>query len=99
MLMDHWAQVLPNPMLQVAYEDVVTDPQATTQKLADFVGISWSEQMLEFQKVDNRSATLSTWQVRQPLYTSAMRRWQRYGDLLYPLKKQLSEVYPNGFDV
>jgi len=37
--------------------------------------------------------------VRQPLYTTAIKRWQRYGALIDPLKDALSPLYPNGFDV
>jgi len=37
-LMDHWQQVLPNPMLRIRYEDLVTRPYDTVDRLAEFLG-------------------------------------------------------------
>lgn len=38
-LMQHWQQVLPNPMLEVHYEQLVQDPQGTRQALFSSLGL------------------------------------------------------------
>jgi tetratricopeptide (TPR) repeat protein len=95
-LMDHWGTVLPNPMLTVRYEDLVTDTEAQARAAIDFLGLDWDPACLDFQNNDNRSLTLSARQVREPLYTTSMQRWRRYEPHLEPLKKHLGRFYPEG---
>jgi tetratricopeptide (TPR) repeat protein len=38
-LMQHWQQVLPNPMLEIHYEALVQDPQATQRALLSSLGL------------------------------------------------------------
>ncbi|WP_131802368.1 tetratricopeptide repeat-containing sulfotransferase family protein [Yoonia tamlensis] len=97
-LMAHWEKVLPNPILQVNYEDVVRDIETQGRRAVDFLGLDWDPACLEYQTSKNRVQTLSAGQVREPLYTSSMRRWQRYDAHLAPLKAQLKPLYPDGFD-
>ena len=97
-LMDHWKVALPNPIMDVAYEDLVNDLEPTARRVFDFLGCDWDSACLDFQNADNRSLTLSARQVREPLYKTSMQRWRRYEDDLEPLKKRLQPLYPNGFD-
>lgn len=46
-LMDHWAQTLPNPLLQVRYEELVTDPQAVRGQLLQLLGLNGTVQSIE----------------------------------------------------
>lgn len=39
-LIDHWQDVLPNPVLVVDYEDLVTDPERTRARLFDHIGLT-----------------------------------------------------------
>lgn len=95
-LMAHWTRELPVPILDVVYEDTVADLEATARRVIDFLGLDWDPACLAFQDTDNASRTLSQWQVRQPLYTTSMKRWQRYGDRIDPLLRQLAPLYPGG---
>ncbi|MEJ6397784.1 tetratricopeptide repeat-containing sulfotransferase family protein [Yoonia sp. 208BN28-4] len=96
-LMDHWAAVLPNPMLTVPYETLIADPKSTASGVTDFLKLDWEDNCLDFQTTTNTSATLSTWAVRQPLNTRSIARWQRYDDRIGPLKSALAPLYPDGF--
>ncbi len=97
-LMKHWQAVLPNPILEVDYEDLVQDMEGVARRAVEFLGMDWDPACLSYQTSDNQSRTLSARQVREPLYTSSMQRWKRYETHLDPLKKQLLPLYPNGFD-
>ncbi len=84
-LMDHWAEVLPIPMFQLKYEDLVTDQEATIRKMLDFCELDWDENCLNFHKLKRNVVTPSNTQVRQPMYKRSKDRWRNYGENLRPL--------------
>lgn len=96
-LMDHWKKALPNPILEVRYEDVVADTEGQARRIIDFLGLDWDPNCLKFQENENKAKTMSAWQVRQPIYTSSVKRWKRYEEFLDPLKEELKGFYPDGF--
>ena len=97
-LMDHWKNVLPNPILDVSYEDVVADTEGMARKIIDFLGLEWNSACLAFQDNTQRVETSSLWQVRQPIYRNSVKRWKRYEAHMAPLKAELQQLYPDGFD-
>jgi tetratricopeptide (TPR) repeat protein len=96
-LMEHWKKVLPNQIMDVSYEDVVADTEGKAREVIDFLGLEWDQACIDFQKNENRARTISTWQVRQPIYKSSVKRWARYEKHLDPLKAELAQFYPDGF--
>jgi hypothetical protein len=98
-LMKHWQTVLPNPMLDVSYEDTVQDIESVARRAVSFLGLDWDPACLDYQKTKNRTRTLSSGQVREPLYTTSLQRWRRYEPHLAPLKRHLAPFYPDGFDL
>ncbi len=96
-LMDHWRRVLPNPILEVRYEDMVADTEGMSRTVIDFLGLPWNDACLNYREAENRAKTLSVWQVRQPVYATSVKRWKRYERHLDPLKAELTGFYPDGF--
>lgn len=90
-LMDHWRAVYPGPFLEINYEDTVADLEGQSRRLIDFVGLEWNDSCLDFHKTERAVITASHSQVRQPIYTSSVGRWKRYGEGLKPLTEGLSE--------
>ncbi len=88
-LMDHWRQVLPLAIHEVHYEDLVADPEGQVRALIEFLGLPWDERCLAHHRSRRVVQTASTWQVRQPIYGSAVGRWRRYEKHLGPLKQAL----------
>lgn len=88
-LMDHWRKVLPIPMLELQYEDLVSDPEPQTRRLIEFLGLEWNDLCLDHTANPRTVVTASSWQVRQPLYTSSVGRWRRYGEGFEPLRQAL----------
>ena len=39
-----------------------------------------------------RDDALSRWQVRQPIYTTSVKRWKKYEEFLDPLKEGLGDL-------
>lgn len=96
-LVAHWQKVIPNPMMEVHYEDMVADTEGMARKIIDFIGLEWDPACLSFQENKSHVRTLSVSQVRQPIYKTAVKRWQRYEEFLDPLKAELAHLYPDGF--
>lgn len=84
-LMQHWKQVLPNPLLTIDYEQLVGDLPGRVAEMVDFLHLEFEPQMLEFHRLQREVRTASKWQVRQPLYTSSIGRWRTYAPHLHPL--------------
>lgn len=90
-LMDHWRQVLPLEIIELGYEDLVSDPEPEVRRLLDRLGLAWDAGCLRF--MDSRQAVLtaSQWQVRQPIHGKSVGRWRHYKDHLAPLLAELGE--------
>ena len=88
-LMAHWRAVLPLPMLDIAYEELVSDPERIVRELLDFCGLAWDERCLRYYESARPVRTVSKQQVRQPIYQSSVGRWCRYSANLGPLRAAL----------
>ena len=89
-LMAHWRSVLPpGVMIDVRYEDVVSDLEAQTRRMLAHCGLAWEDACLAFHQTRRLVRTASATQVRQPLYRSAIGRWRPYRHLLGPLWQTL----------
>jgi tetratricopeptide (TPR) repeat protein len=91
-LMAHWRRVLPGPYLEIRYEDLVANQEARSRELIDFCGLEWDPACLDFHESRRDVRTASNWQVRQPLYTGSVRRWQHYEKYLDPLRKLFEDA-------
>ncbi len=85
LMMHHWNQLFPGDILEVRYEDVVSEPEREARRMLDYVGVQWEPQVLDTSELDRPVKTASVWQVRQPIYQTARERWRRYADFLAPL--------------
>lgn len=89
-LMEHWRSVLPaGRLLEVDYEDLVRDREGGARRLIDFINLPWDERCLSYNKEERAVKTASAWQVRQPVYTKSVARWQNYRQYLDPLVNHL----------
>ncbi len=77
-LMGHWRKVLPVPMHEVVYEEMVSDPEGNARRLIAACGLEWDPACLEFHRSKRPVRTASATQVRQPIYTRSVGRWKHY---------------------
>jgi hypothetical protein len=91
-LMHHWHRVLPVKILDVDYERLVTDTEATVRQMLDFCELAWEPACMHFFNIDRGVRTPSRWQVRQPIYPQSVGRWRHYERQLRPLLDALPPV-------
>src|SRR5262249_37583507 len=91
-LMAHWKSVLSLRVLTIQYEDVVADLEGQARRLIAFLGAPWDARCLQFHQQDRAVHTPSRWQVRQPIYTKSVGRWQAYAPFLPDLEKACAKV-------
>jgi tetratricopeptide (TPR) repeat protein len=95
-VMEHWHQVAPGYVLDVQYEQVVTDLETEVRRLLDFCGLPFEEGCLRFHETDRAVKTASSEQVRRPIYTSSVNLWRNYeaslGDLIEVLQPLLDQL-------
>jgi tetratricopeptide (TPR) repeat protein len=94
-LMEHWRQVLPMPVLEIHYEDTVTDLEGTARSLIGWCGLEWEPACLAFHQNRRPVRTASVAQVRQPVYTRAVARWKHYEKSLAGLFAQVEAHFPD----
>ena len=86
-LMSHWRAVLPPGfILDVPYEELVSDQETWSRKILDFIGLEWDPRVLEFHTNKRQVTSASAWQVRQRIYKSSVARWRNYEKFIGPLK-------------
>lgn len=88
-LMDHWDRVLPGKILRVRYEDVVNDLEGSVRRMLTFCGLPFESGCLEFHKTERSVRTVSSEQVRRPIYREGLEQWRHYEPWLAPLKEAL----------
>ena len=66
-LMAHWRAVLPLPMHELWYEDLVRQPEAELRRALDFLDLSWDPACLAFHRSERLVTTASHAQVQEPL--------------------------------
>ena len=88
-LMQHWNSVLENDLHSVTYEDLINDMSATASSVLAYCELELEEACLEFHTNDRAVATISSEQVRQPIYKTGLSHWQNYEQFLEPLKSAL----------
>ncbi len=90
-VMEHWRKVLPVPVLEVDYEQTVSDLEGVARRLLDWCGLEWEPACLEFHQTQRSVRTASVIQVRQPIYTRSVARWKHYEQDLNTLFSQLPQ--------
>jgi tetratricopeptide (TPR) repeat protein len=91
-LMAHWAEVLPLPIHEVCYEDLLANQDRVSRGLVHFCGLDWDERCLSFHKTRRVVQTASTIQVRKPLSKKPAGRWRNYISYLQPLLEALGDA-------
>lgn len=91
-LMDHWRAVMPLRLHENSYEAMITDQETQSRTLIAFLGLDWEDAVLDFQRNDRMVLTPSRWQVRQPIYRTSVRSWEKYAAHLEPLFESLGDL-------
>ena len=93
-MMDYWHKVLPDRVLTVQYEDLVTDFDNQVRRLLNYCGLPWQDACVNFHETDRPVRTASSEQVRQPIYAKSIHFWRNYAAHLGDLIDVLVPVLP-----
>ncbi len=88
-VMKHWRKIIPLPLLEISYEDMIAGTEQTARQAIEFLDLEWDERCLSPHTNPYAVETASKWQVRQPIYQQSAGRWRHYEKHLEPLKEIL----------
>ena len=91
-MLAHFGEVLPGRIHRVIYEDLVRDPDTEIRRLLAYCGLPFEDACLKFHETDRGILTISSEQVRQPVYTASVEQWRHYDQWLGPCKTALGSV-------
>ncbi len=87
--MQHWHQVMPGGILDVRYEDLVTDTEAQARRVLAWCGLDWEDAVLHPADNEAPTTTASAAQVREPVHTRSLQKWRKHEAGLAPLRERL----------
>jgi len=95
-LMQHWREVIPERFIELDYETLVTNQEAESKRLIEWIGLDWDDSCLSFYESDRLIRTASITQVREPIYTRSVEKWKAYEPWLPELMQPLSAMLESG---
>ncbi|HWN07148.1 MAG TPA: sulfotransferase [Steroidobacteraceae bacterium] len=88
----HWHRVLPGKVLDVHYEETVTDLETQVRRILAHCELPFEDACVRFHQTDRPVKTASSEQVRQPIYQSALGYWRHYDERLGTWKELLADI-------
>ena len=88
-LMAHFDTVAPGRVHRVIYEDMVEDTEGEIRRLLDQCGLPFEPECLEFHRNSRAVRTVSSEQVRRPIFRDGLEQWRNFEPWLDPLKTAL----------
>ena len=87
--MEHWESLEDPRLIGLAYEALVADAEPEVRRLLEHLDLDFDPACLSFHRTTRTVSTLSSWQVRQPLYQRAVGRWRNYAAQLAVFSERL----------
>lgn len=87
-MMCHWHAVLPGVILDVRYEDLVSDTETQARRILDWCGLEWNPRVLETSS-EVAFASASAAQVRQPIYRRSVNSASKHRKALAAVVRKL----------
>ena len=88
-LMARFDAALPGRVCRVIYEDLVEDTEGQVRRLLDYLGMPFEAGCLAFHETQRAVRTVSSEQVRRPIFREGLDQWRHYEPWLGPLKVAL----------
>ena len=90
-LLHHWERVLADRVHLIRYEQLIARQQETSRSLLAHCQLRWDPACLNFHTTPRDVHTASAWQVREPVYQSAIGRSEAYRQYLDDLRDELDD--------
>ena len=90
-LMLKWLERYPSMIFTCNYESLVTDPPRIVADLCDFLGLAYSDNMLQTDQSSHSVRTASSVTSRQAISSKSVGSWRRFEPLLKSLVPRLEK--------
>jgi hypothetical protein len=94
-LMDHIDAVLPRRVHRLHYETLVNDTEFEVRRLLEYCGLPFEPACLRFYENRRVVQTISSDQVRRPIYTAGLEQWRHFEPWLDTMKTMLQDLVDN----
>ncbi len=88
----HFLGAAPGGVYTVIYEDLVDNTEGQVRAILDALGLPFDAATLRFFENDRAVRTVSSEQVRQPIYRSGIDQWRKFEAFLTPLAQGLGDA-------
>ncbi len=88
-LMAHFDETLPGRIHRVIYENIVEDTETEVRRVLDYCDLPYEDSCLRFYENRRAVRTVSSEQVRRPIFRAGLDQWRNYEPWLGPLKAAL----------
>lgn len=88
----HFQRAQPGSVHTQRYEDLVEDTEGQVRTLLAALGLPFDPACLRFFENDRAVRTVSSEQVRQPIYRSGLDQWRAFAPYLEPLEQALGDA-------
>ena len=89
-LMKFWNTLFDKTILNIKYEEIVSNSESKIKELINFCQLKWEDQCLNYYNDNNPIKTLSVNQANKPIYKSSINRFKNYEKDLNILFKKLN---------
>lgn len=90
-LMRHWDEALPGRVHRVRYERLVSDAEGELRRLLEYCGLPYEAECLRYHENPRIVQTISSEQVRRPIYSEGVDHWRHYEPWLGALRDAVGE--------
>ncbi|MFC5578015.1 sulfotransferase [Lysobacter niabensis] len=91
-LMRHWHAIAPGRILDVRYEDLVSQPDVEARRVQAYLGLPEVAGVTDILANKTVTTTASTLQLRQPIHTRNVGGWRRYATGMAPVQALLADL-------
>jgi Flp pilus assembly protein TadD len=88
-IMDHWKSVISMQVLEVDYEDIVSDVDTQARRIIEFLGLEWNDACLKFWETPRRMVAFQNQGILKPIYDTSAGRHKHYEPFIAPLRVAL----------
>lgn len=89
--MNAWHEISGIEMIDLQYEDLVSDPEGQSRRVLEYLGREWTNEILGFHNSKRTVHTASRDQVRKPMYTSSVNKYKPFEHRLGELKRGIED--------
>jgi tetratricopeptide (TPR) repeat protein len=91
-LMEFWTNKIPNFILDVKYENLISNTEGEIKNILTFCNLSWESNCLEYYNTKRPIKTVSSAQARKPIYKDSINSFENYNEYLEEFFLKLKKV-------